>query len=247
MQTFLLKSTANVNFKVTVDRESNPENPRENNKCDSEMVIDMKHYHYADNSKSIKTIRDLIDYFSSDSNPISNTKDLIKAAEKQGYVLLPIWGYLHSNLTLMAGETNPFADSWDSGIAGFIWEKFDQTTKDEALEHIFNDVDDFNKYSNGDIYEISIECFSLKAQFSEYITGIIFQQSTPTTAEIFQIIEKTFGIKGELREMDEHYLTDGEFISKLRNIETNYNICYTSSWIRQALTEILDRADFEGR
>ncbi len=56
---------------------------------------------------------------------------ILSTSEFDGFVIIPVFAYIHSGIAISA---EPFCDSWDSGLAGFAW-SFD-LTKEELLDNI---------------------------------------------------------------------------------------------------------------
>ena len=83
-------------------------------------------------------------------------KYLIK--EKKAVVVLPIYLYDHSGLTI---KTTPFGCNWDSGQIGFIYctketMKENGVTKKLAKEYLDSEVQIYNQYIQGEVYCVSV-------------------------------------------------------------------------------------------
>ena len=74
---------------------------------------------------------------------------------------LPVYAYIHGNTQL---STTPFSCSFDSGLAGFIacshedvkgWFGKD-VPKDRVFEVLHSEVEEFSKFLQGDVYNITI-------------------------------------------------------------------------------------------
>lgn len=78
-------------------------------------------------------------------------------------VVLPIWGYDHGQLALKAGSrTYPFSDSWDSGLAGLIYDTPEgrETTgcpADKIEEALTQEVSLYDQWARGEVYGYIIE------------------------------------------------------------------------------------------
>lgn len=93
--------------------------------------------------------------------------------ERGALVILPVWGYDHSGLSMKAGErTYPFGDQWDSGCLGLAyvtrqnwadtqgteWTGSDeQVTQAELL--IGSDVEEYSRWLNGECYGYTVTDF----------------------------------------------------------------------------------------
>lgn len=89
-------------------------------------------------------------------------------------VVVPVWGYSHSGLTLTAGpRIGSFSDPWDSGLAGLAY-----LTRDQAREHlaapgegqalddvaeaaIRAEVTEYDAWARGDVYGYIVDSRSL--------------------------------------------------------------------------------------
>ena len=93
-----------------------------------------------------------------DSGHMFEISTAIKAGELVG---LPVYAYIHSGTQL---STTPFSCSFDSGLAGFIacshedaknW--FGEDVPEErVLEVLRSEVEEFSKFLQGDVYNITI-------------------------------------------------------------------------------------------
>ena len=81
--------------------------------------------------------------------------ELIK--EEKPFVILPLYLYDHSGITM---STKDFGDQWDSGQVGFIYttkQKLKENghvkiTKEFATKLLQNEVDVYDDYIKGDVY-----------------------------------------------------------------------------------------------
>lgn len=88
---------------------------------------------------------------------------MLKIAEYDDIVLLHLFVYDHSGITISTGG---FVDSWDSSRIGFIYvtkEKFfknysqdEQHWRDLARQYLEDEVEIFNKYIQGEVYWYSL-------------------------------------------------------------------------------------------
>lgn len=84
-----------------------------------------------------------------------------EALENAGVVILPLYLYDHSGITM---STAPFGDRWDSGQVGWIYttpEKMkefgvDGKTKEEIEKSLCAEVEVYDKYLTGDVYGFRI-------------------------------------------------------------------------------------------
>lgn len=107
-----------------------------------------------------------------DLGEINGRKDDIDPHEfatqkrKEGAVILPVYLYDHSGITI---NTTGFSCQWDSGQVGWIfadkdairkWYQVKNITKklrDRVRESLINEIEIFDKYIRGDVYGFTIE------------------------------------------------------------------------------------------
>lgn len=111
-----------------------PENPRDNDNL-AKLVCSHDKYKLGD-----KQVVDADDYFEEFSglymNDFEDLKDFyVKAKEliESKYVVLPLYLYDHSGITM---STKPFSCMWDSGQVGFALIEIEKFRKDFQVEHI---------------------------------------------------------------------------------------------------------------
>ena len=88
----------------------------------------------------------------------------LKKKLQKHVVILPLWLYDHSGITMSCGERKwPYTDQWDSGQVGYIFmlksEIFDhignvnrKTWRQKAIEFMTASVKEYDMYLTGDIY-----------------------------------------------------------------------------------------------
>ncbi|AQT70061.1 hypothetical protein STSP2_03263 [Anaerohalosphaera lusitana] len=99
----------------------------------------------------------------------SNPQDCIKAAqaaEKEGDLILPLYMYDHSGITI---SLSPFSCPWDSGQVGFVIvrrkkmleefgrKKFSKSLKEKALQIVEGEVGTYDHYLRGEVYGCIID------------------------------------------------------------------------------------------
>jgi hypothetical protein len=99
----------------------------------------------------------------------SNGQDCITAtreAEKQGDIVMPLYLYDHSGITI---SLSPFSCPWDSGQVGFVIvrkekmlkefsaKRFTKFLKNKALKIAQGEVDTYDQYLRGEIYGYKID------------------------------------------------------------------------------------------
>lgn len=110
-------------------------------------------------------------YFSGDKNNIINFDDynsydeVKKELEKQNYIVVPVFAYVHSGVTV---NTTGFSCPWDSSQCGFIvvskekikkeysWKKLSSKRIEEIKEYLIGEIETFDQYLQGDVYGYKI-------------------------------------------------------------------------------------------
>lgn len=97
------------------------------------------------------------------TTPVNSDKlDEIVLKIRQGELIgLPVYAYVHSGVAL---STTPFSCGFDSGLSGFIACSHEdacewygaEMPKDEIIEVLRNEVEEFSKFLAGDVYVIKI-------------------------------------------------------------------------------------------
>lgn len=79
-------------------------------------------------------------------------------------IAVPVWAYVHSDVTLKAAETNPFTCPWDSGQSGIVyidkhkalveyqWKRMSPHRLDTVRQRLKATVDEFSKWLQGDCW-----------------------------------------------------------------------------------------------
>ncbi len=93
-------------------------------------------------------------------------KEFAEQKVKEGAVILPVYIYDHSGITI---NTTGFSCQWDSGQIGWIfadkeairkWYNIKNITKklrEKVREHLISETKTFDKYIRGDVYGFTVE------------------------------------------------------------------------------------------
>lgn len=96
----------------------------------------------------------------------SDCIDVAQQAEKQGDIVLPLYLYDHSGITI---SLTPFHCPWDSGQVGFVivrrakmlqefgGKRFTQSLKEKALHIAESEVHTYDQFLRGEIYGYQID------------------------------------------------------------------------------------------
>jgi hypothetical protein len=139
-----------IEYKIEI--EEYPENPRE---WDSLGTMICVHRRYKLGDKQVA---------SAQYNSWEHMRDEL---EKEYAVVVPLYLYDHSGITM---NTTGFSCPWDSGQVGYIvvsretilkeysdWKVLTQKRKKEIMKRLVGEVETYDQYLRGEIYQCSIE------------------------------------------------------------------------------------------
>lgn len=145
--TTALESAEVDGWVVYVGYDDDPLNPR----VEYDNVGKIVHWH--------RRWRDFGDYFvNPDEYDSRDAFDQMVDEVFEPAVIVPIWMYDHSGVTIRAGASNPFSCPWDSGQVGFIFctqEDVDREWSgdmDMAEKYLRGEVEVYDRYLRGDFY-----------------------------------------------------------------------------------------------
>jgi hypothetical protein len=122
---------------------------------------------------------------------LDDHEDIIKAAERIGSLIAPVYMYEHGGIAV---SLTKFSDMWDSGLLGFVvWtreqrEKFHRKTfrdtkkrRDEDMTILRSYFSEWSTYVAGDVYVVDV--LSETGECVESIGGIDGDEPGPETFE----------------------------------------------------------------
>lgn len=153
--TTMIKEITTGNKTLRIFADESPMNPREWDNL-SKMICFHSRY----------SLGDKHDYSTKDYTSWDAMKKGILKKEKDVAVILPLYLYDHSGITM---KTTPFSCRWDSGQVGFVivtrkairdnWMKKRVTKK--LIEHAerlaLGEVETYDQYISGDVYRFEVE------------------------------------------------------------------------------------------
>ena len=86
------------------------------------------------------------------------------------FIVLPLYLYDHSGISMSTGRNYPFNCPWDSGQVGYIYVSRDKVRKEyewkyitkkrenQIKEYLNNEVKTYDQYLTGDVYGYNVEC-----------------------------------------------------------------------------------------
>ena len=146
-----IEQTTYKDYLISIDYDSDPSNPREWDNFGTMVCFHNKY-----------TLGDKHDIQSPDFSSWSEVRDYIEA-ELGGLVILPLFLYDHSGISMSVGAPRAQHASWDSGQVGFIYctdgdmVASGVTSLDQAETLLKWEVQAYNRYLTGDIYTYRIE------------------------------------------------------------------------------------------
>ena len=97
---------------------------------------------------------------------VEEAKEFVERIKKEGAVVLPLYLYDHSGITI---RTSPFSCPWDSGQVGFIYAEKEDIRKNwmrksvtkklcqQAIDLLVAEVSEYDSYLTGEVYGYVIE------------------------------------------------------------------------------------------
>lgn len=155
-------------YTIKVNHDEEPLNPRKEFDChNGQMVCWHRRYNLGDDHD----YRDFEDfacsYLGMDDdkfyNKFNGDYDAISdALEKAGIIMLPLYLYDHSGITM---NTGGFSCGWDSGQVGFVWtdmkrlqdnghtwKKWTKARKEQVTSWLESEVEEFDNYITGNVF-----------------------------------------------------------------------------------------------
>ncbi len=91
------------------------------------------------------------------------TMAILLAEFKQNNIILPVYIYEHSGITI---STSPFNDRWDSGQLGWIYASHEKVVEEygdlseesikQATEYLKNEIEILDQYCTGSVYKFTL-------------------------------------------------------------------------------------------
>lgn len=146
-----VETTTYKNHNISIFPDENPESPRD---WDNICEFHCSHRRYSLGDKGFN---------------YSNSSDCISAAQeanKQGDIILPLYLYDHSGITI---SLSPFHCPWDSGQVGYVIvrrekmlkefsaKRFTKSLKNKALIIAQGEVETYDQFLRGEVYGYKID------------------------------------------------------------------------------------------
>ena len=104
----------------------------------------------------------------------TDREDLFEEAKQKGWMLFPVYAYIHSGITFSVdssldadwyGGSNPYECKWDSGIYGYlVVDNAQLGWKTENIsEHVENIIDEYDTWAQGECFVIGDSVCESKA------------------------------------------------------------------------------------
>jgi hypothetical protein len=106
------------------------------------------------------------DVFNSSDECTNKVNSIIQKTIDKYYIMLPLYLYDHSGLTI---QTSPFSCPWDSGMVGFVyvsikavkkewnWKVLTKSRRQNIIDILVSEVNSYDDYLTGSVYGYTIE------------------------------------------------------------------------------------------
>jgi hypothetical protein len=176
-------------YLISIDYDEDPMNPREWDNVGTMVCFHNKY-----------TLGDKHNLESPDFSSWSEVRDHIEA-EEGAMVILPLFLYDHSGISMSVGAPRAQHASWDSGQVGFIYltdgdmVRESITSLDQAESLLRWEVEAYNRYLTGQVYTYRIErqstcdsCNHTSAEFWDAAGG--WESTDDAMKEAMQIVDR---------------------------------------------------------
>jgi hypothetical protein len=145
MQDKPIKTEIYKNHKIEIYPDSDPESPRKWDNIGT-MICFHRRYNLGD-KHSFGSPDDFQEFMDENKDSIA--------------VILPIYMYDHSGITISTSRTGQYADRWDSGQIGYIYVTKDKVKEeygeaDDAIEkatsYLEGEIETYDQYLTGEVY-----------------------------------------------------------------------------------------------
>lgn len=141
-------------YTITISQDNDPINPRKDYDNAGKMVCWHRRYNLGDEQPT--------------ESPDEFEANVLDKIEKDGGVVLPLYLYDHSGITM---STAPFSCQWDSGQVGWIYmdadtirkewggksKRLTKAAREKARRCLLGEVETYDKYLTGDVYGYNID------------------------------------------------------------------------------------------
>lgn len=119
-------------------------------------------------------------------------------------VILPVWLYDHSGLSVSTSRSPFDAQGWDSGIVGFLFDTAKQrerlgVTVENVDEALRSELSEYNSYLTGEVYGYTV---SKKVRW--------IKEGTEETREEWEVIDSCWGFVGDIKYVREEATSAAE-------------------------------------
>lgn len=230
----LHECTTAKNYKVTVEKESCPFNPRKDIDNDSSMFLALD---------SFSTLEDIKDDFIADDDEIyysislGDMEKFLDKAHEKGFVILPVWydeGCSRDNLIAS------FEQPSELPLIGYIWEpKKKGVSKEEQEASLKIEIKQCEQYLNQEVYKVHVQSFDFEEDYDEELGSVYFEDSCPNVENIKKLLESSYGLKGEVETAITDYCTDKELLQTLKEKCLGATGDYLSAELKEKIEAIL--------
>lgn len=145
-----METTEYKGYTIKIEQDEDPPDPRGWDNLGTMICIHSRYNHLGDNH-DLKT---------NDFKSAEEIKEYIRLKLK-GYIILPLYLYDHSGITM---NTTGFICGWDSGLVGFIYitakkmrheysaKRISKKLKERITRYLVNEVKVYDMYLTGDVW-----------------------------------------------------------------------------------------------
>lgn len=161
-------TTQAPSYRLKVEYDDMPINPRTDYDNFGKMVCWHSRYDLGDKHDFLEPsefLKQLINA-GNDSLDDLSVNELKELAEKNN-VILPLYLYDHSGITISCSQSYPYNDRWDSGQVGWIYASYDDIQKEfggvnpetveKAKQLLISETNTYDDYLRGECYGYTIE------------------------------------------------------------------------------------------
>jgi hypothetical protein len=152
-----VETEAYKGYTIRIVQDTDPQDPRD---WDNLGTMVCFHNRY--------TLGDKTDLRSGDFNGWDELYNYL-VKECDACIILPLYLYDHSGITMSCGNSYPYNDRWDAGQVGFIYishekirkeysvKRITKTLKDRVTKYLEGEVKTYDDYLRGDVYGFIVE------------------------------------------------------------------------------------------
>jgi hypothetical protein len=155
-----------LGYKIKIFPDTNSEDPRKWDNVGT-MVCWHSRYNLGDEQPKETPVEYLCGLLGLDSGDYMDSRSTLQTLVvkmTRDYIILPLYIYEHSGITISTSTGYPYNDRWDAGQVGFIyvtkeravaeWGKklFTKTVEEKTVKYLRGEVETYDNYLTGNVY-----------------------------------------------------------------------------------------------